>query len=178
VVRGYAATIRANRAVSDALKINLGLHVRDSEPTPVPPPSTVPVLAVIGMRQGMQEVRVTDESTPGSRARPVGSAGMILFRAIDETAVTNPAQAQFLAFTGKTDFTCEYGPGRQRQDRDLLRPLDQRQGRDGPLEPADAGLDRGVSPASPPAGRFKRENRESTEEGKERNELERNTALL
>jgi hypothetical protein len=110
VVRGYGATIRANRAVSDALKINLGLHVRDSEPTPVPPPSTVPVLAVIGMRQGMQEVRVTDESTPGSRARPVGSAGMILFRAIDETAVTNPAQAQFLAFTGKTDFTCEYDP--------------------------------------------------------------------
>ena len=110
VVRGYAATIRANRAVSDALKIGIGLHVRDTSPTPVPPPTTVPVLAIANMRQGLQEVRATDESTPSSRARPAGSAGMILFRAIDDAAVTDPAAAQFLAFTGKTDFTCAYAP--------------------------------------------------------------------
>jgi hypothetical protein len=110
VVRGYAATIRANRAVSDALKIGLGLHIRDTQPTPVPPPATVPVLAILNMRQGLQEVRATDESTPSSRARPAGSAGMLLFRAVAEEAVTDPEQARFLAFTGKTDFACEYGP--------------------------------------------------------------------
>jgi hypothetical protein len=108
VVRGYAATIRPNRAVSDALKIGLGLHVRDTSPTPVPPPSTVPVLAITQMRQGLQEVRVTDELTPNSRARAAGSAGMLLFRVVGAAPVNDPAQAQFLAFTGKTDFTCTY----------------------------------------------------------------------
>jgi len=111
VVRGYAATIRANRAVSDALKINLGLHVADHQPTPVPPPSTVPVLAIAQMRQGLQEVRATDEATPNSRARAVGSAGMLLFRFVGVAPVNDPSQAQFLAFTGKTDFTCTYASG-------------------------------------------------------------------
>jgi len=108
VVRGYAATIRANRAVSDALKIGLGLHVADHQPTPVPPPTTVPVLAIAQMRQGLQEVRVTDEATPNSRARAVGSAGMLLFRVVGVAPVNDPSQAQFLAFTGKTSFECTY----------------------------------------------------------------------
>jgi hypothetical protein len=110
VVRGYAATIRANRAISDALKIGLGLHIRDIEPTPVPPPSTVPVLAMASMRQGLQVVRATDESTPSSRARPEGAAGMLLFRTVAEGPVTDPEQARFLAFTGKPEHTCEYLP--------------------------------------------------------------------
>jgi hypothetical protein len=110
VVRGYAATIRCNRAVSDELKIGLGLHVRDAQPTPVPVPASVPVLAVVGMRQGLQEVRVTDEATPSRRARPAGSAGMLLFRIVADEAVTDPEQARFLAFTGRTSFECLYGP--------------------------------------------------------------------
>ncbi len=40
VMQSYGATIRANHAVSDELKINLGLRVRDVHPTPIPPPST------------------------------------------------------------------------------------------------------------------------------------------
>jgi hypothetical protein len=110
VVRRYAATIRADQSVSGALKLGLGLHVPAAAPTPIPPPATVPVLAVAGMRQGIQEVRATDESTPGSRARPAGSAGMLLFRAVAGEAVTDPRRAEFLAFTGKTEFSCAFPP--------------------------------------------------------------------
>jgi hypothetical protein len=102
VVRGYAATIRVNHAVSDALKIGLGLHVADHSPTPVPPPSTKPVLAIAKIDQGFQEVRATDETTPNSRARAVGSAGMLLYRAVGTAAVNDPTQATFMSFVGKT----------------------------------------------------------------------------
>jgi len=61
VVRGYAASIRANRAVTDALKIGLGLHIHDAQPTPIPPPSTYPVLTIQGLGLGRRT------STPRTR---------------------------------------------------------------------------------------------------------------
>jgi hypothetical protein len=102
VVRGYAATIRANAAVSDALKIGLGLHIRDTQPTPVPPPSTRPVLAIAGMMQGTQDIRATDEATPNRRSKPVGSAGMLVYRAVGTAAVNDPSASTFLTFVGRT----------------------------------------------------------------------------
>ena len=110
VVRGYAATIRANRAVSDQLKIGLGLHVPDTQPTPVPAPSTKPVLAIAGMSQGTQVVRATDELTPNSRARPVGSAGMLVYRHVGTSAINDPAQATFQTFIGKTTVNSTFAP--------------------------------------------------------------------
>ncbi len=105
LVRGYAAQIRVNRAVSEALKIGLGLHIPDTVPTPVPAPSTKPVLSIARIDQGFQNVRVTDEATPNKRSRPVGSAGMLVYRAIGETSVNEPDTATFLGFYGRPDFT-------------------------------------------------------------------------
>ncbi|MEK6701541.1 MAG: hypothetical protein AABZ53_04710, partial [Planctomycetota bacterium] len=58
LVRGYAATIRVNAAVGDALKIGLGLHVHATTPTPtpIPAPTTKPVLAITHMDQGFQDI--------------------------------------------------------------------------------------------------------------------------
>jgi hypothetical protein len=110
VMQSYGATIRANHAVSDELKINLGLRVRDVHPTPIPPPSTAPALLMGAMRQGLQQVRATDETTPNSRAKPAGTAGMLVFRSVADGPVTDPTQAQFLVFAGKTAFECTYTP--------------------------------------------------------------------
>lgn len=101
VVRGYMGTILANRAVSNTLKMGLGLHVRDTVPTPVPPPSTRPELAVVKTGAGFQTVTATDEATPSKRARPAGSVGLLIYRAVAEDAVSTPASAQFLTFVGK-----------------------------------------------------------------------------
>lgn len=108
VVRGYAATIRVNRAVSDELKIGLGLHVRDSSPTPVPPPSTYPVLAVSGMGQGVQDLRAADQSTPSRRGRPAGTAGLLLFRAVGVAPIIDPAQATFLSFVTRAEYQSQF----------------------------------------------------------------------
>ncbi|HYE62045.1 MAG TPA: hypothetical protein VD997_08610 [Phycisphaerales bacterium] len=108
LVRGYAAQIRVNRAVTEALKIGLGLHIPDTTPSVIPPPATKPVLSIARIEQGSQQVRATDEATPNKRSRPVGSAGMLLYRAIATDAVNDPAQATFVGFVGRPDFTCEF----------------------------------------------------------------------
>ncbi|MEK6701192.1 MAG: hypothetical protein AABZ53_02940 [Planctomycetota bacterium] len=101
LVRGYAATIRANLAVSDAFKAGLGLHIKDTQPTPVPPPSTYPVLAIRSMGAGLQNLIATDQGASDSRARPVGSAGLLIYRAIATGPVGEPTAATFLAFVGR-----------------------------------------------------------------------------
>lgn len=111
VLRGYAATIRVNRAISNELKVGLGLHVRDTAPTPVPPPSTQPLLTIMEPMRGVQDLRVRDSASPDRRSRPAGSVGMLLFRAVGTTAVTNPDDASFLAFAGKTDLAFTFPSG-------------------------------------------------------------------
>ncbi len=104
VVRGYAATIRANLAVSDANKADLGLHVHDTQPTPIPPPATYPVLSVVGMGAGLQDLRACDQNTPDKRGKPVGASGLLVYRAVGTAPATDPAQAVFLAFVSRSDF--------------------------------------------------------------------------
>lgn len=110
VVRGYAATIRANMAVSDALKIGLGLRVHDATPTPVPPPATAPRITFAGMRPGLQDIVAADETTPSKRAKPPGSAGLLLFRAIGPASVSDPEQCRFLSFVTRAAFTSAFDP--------------------------------------------------------------------
>jgi hypothetical protein len=110
VVRGYANTIRVNMAVSDALKIGLGLHVHDSVPTPVPPPSTFPLLTIMEPHRGVQDLRAADSTTPTKRAKPPGTAGMLVFLHVGTAAVTNPADADFLIFSGKTEHASNFDP--------------------------------------------------------------------
>lgn len=101
VMRRYAALIRPNTAVSNALKIGLGLRIADVDPTPVPPPTTYPVLSVAGGAPLEQLLRIADSATPTKRAKPAGAVGLLLFRAVGTTPATDPGQATFLAFTGK-----------------------------------------------------------------------------
>jgi len=111
VLQSYGALIRPNTAVSDALKIGLGLRIRDVDPTPIPPPSTYPVLSVQGGGPLEQELRATDVTTPTRRARPAGTSGLLVFRAVAEAPIEDPGQADFLAVVGKTRLTTSFASG-------------------------------------------------------------------
>lgn len=108
VVRGYAATIRANSGVTDANKADLGLHIPDGQPTPIPPPATYPVLSITRMSAGVQDLRASDQNTPDRRGKPVGASGLLVYRAVGETPATDPAQATFLAFVSRSDFSSSF----------------------------------------------------------------------
>lgn len=108
VVRTYAAQIRANVAVSDTLKLSLGLHVNDDVPTPVPPPSTYPILSIHGAGPLLQDLRAADQMTPTRRAKPVGAAGLILVRAIATTPATDPTNLPLLGFVTRNEITSTF----------------------------------------------------------------------
>lgn len=104
VVRTYSTTIRANGAVSDSFKLGLGLHIHDTIPTPIPPPSTYPILAINGAGPAQQDLRAADQLTPTRRAKPHGTAGLLVFRAIGTAIATDPDSAPFLGFVTKAEF--------------------------------------------------------------------------
>lgn len=108
IVRTYANTIRANTAVSDSLKLDLGLNVHDTIPSPVPPPSTYPILAISGAGPLMQDLRAADQSTPTRRAKPHGAAGLLVFRAIGTTPASDPGAAPFLGFVTRAEFNSSF----------------------------------------------------------------------
>lgn len=110
VVRGYANTLRVNKGVSNELKIGLGLHVADSQPTPVPPPSTYPLLSISGIAQGLQDLRASDQDSPTKRAKPVGAAGLLLYRAVSTAPISEPTAATFLSFVSKAAYTATFTP--------------------------------------------------------------------
>jgi len=110
VVRGYANTIRVNKAVTNELKIGLGLHVADTQPTPVPAPVTYPLLSISGMGQGLQDLRAADQATPTKRAKPAGAVGLLLFRSVAETPTSEPTDAAFLAYVSQGKFTSNFSP--------------------------------------------------------------------
>jgi len=110
VVRGYGATIRANRAISDALKIGLGIHIRDTSPTPVPPPSTYPLLTVDSFNLGTLQLHAADQYTPDKKARPAGTSGMLLFSVISTDPATTPTGLTFNAFLTKPKFQNTFDP--------------------------------------------------------------------
>lgn len=104
VIRSYGATIRANHAVSDALKVGLGLHVRDTSPTPIPPPSTYPRLSIGSFNMGTLALTAADQFTPDRKARPAGTSGLLLFSTVGEAAVTEPVGLDFNAFLTRPNY--------------------------------------------------------------------------
>ena len=88
IVRPYAQQIRANRGISNADKTALGLNVPDGTPTPVPAPSTSPILAVIGATPGEHTIRFADSATPDKRGKPFGAIGLQLFVAVGPAAIS------------------------------------------------------------------------------------------
>ncbi len=81
--RQLANLIQATPGVTDEQKIGLGLHVRDTTPTPVPPPSTKPVITITDIDGHFVYLTLRDNTDPSSR-KPEGVAGAILYTFVGE----------------------------------------------------------------------------------------------
>lgn len=95
VVRPYAVSISLNAGVTDGDKTDIGVTVRKLVPTPVPPPITVPVFALVAAIPGQHQLRYYDTSTPTSKAKPPGAIGLQVWRAVGTVPAVDPAQATY-----------------------------------------------------------------------------------
>lgn len=110
-VRPYAVRIAANTTVTPENKVAIGVTVRSLTPTPVPPPTTVPGLALVSAISLNHTLRSFDTSTPTSKAKPFGAIAIQLFRAIGTSAAIDPEQAQWYANITKSPFTINFSAG-------------------------------------------------------------------
>ncbi len=111
IVRLYAQQIRLNHGVADVDKIALGITVTDAIRTPIPAPSTYPVVQVVGATFLAHTLRYNDQNTPDSRAKPFGALGLQLFVAIGDAPASSPEQADFQVFVTHQPFEVTFQPG-------------------------------------------------------------------
>lgn len=92
LLRPYAVQISLNPGVSVDDKVALAINPRTNTPTPIPAPTTSPVLTLIGATYLQHTLRYRDEAAPStSRSKPPGVAAIEIYAATSMTIITNPA---------------------------------------------------------------------------------------
>jgi len=100
-LRQLIRVIDAHPGVTDGMRVDLGLHVRDVVPTPVPAPATRPNVLV----DPDGAFRLGDETMTDRRAKPAGVVGAVILTKITEAAVEVPPsadEAQFALLATRT----------------------------------------------------------------------------
>jgi hypothetical protein len=97
--RELAAKVQATPSVTPAQKTSLGITPRDAGRTPIPPPSTRPVITINSTAGGNFSLRVVDETVVVGRKRPYGYRGAILYYATGASAPASPADCTVLGVT-------------------------------------------------------------------------------
>lgn len=95
--RSLIKIITAYPPLTSQQRADLGLNAKDAGPTPIPPPSTKPILSVDP--DGM--LRIVDETMPDRRAKPAGVRGAVVFAKVDGPPPTTTDDAKFSALATK-----------------------------------------------------------------------------
>src|SRR5688500_6162459 len=93
--------IQANTAVTDAAKIELGVVVPDTEPSPQPVPSFAPKLIVEKVDGRLVTIRLADPANDTRKRMPAGCNGATVMSFVGATAPTNPALYKYEGSTSK-----------------------------------------------------------------------------
>lgn len=83
-IRYLARIVQGAPGVTNVAKFDLGLTVRDVEPTPVPIPSVAPAMEIVSNVARTVTVRLHDPATPTKRGKPEGVAGATVFSWVGE----------------------------------------------------------------------------------------------
>jgi hypothetical protein len=111
--RLYTVRIKGNRGVADGDKLVIGVRPVNLGRRPMRPPSTFPLLKLLGMTPCAHHLAISDSSTPERAARPYGAIGLQLFIARSDRRSAPLGEARLegvhtrspmtIAFTHKDD---------------------------------------------------------------------------
>ena len=109
LVRTLVGQLQASAAVDDTERAALGITVPDSEPTPVGPPTSRPILLTGCLQRLQHTVAFMDELTPTSKAKPAGVMGAEIWVKVDGPPPVDPdADLRFLGLDTRTPYIAEY----------------------------------------------------------------------
>ena len=118
IIREINNTVQADPDVTDAQKATAGLPVHKTTRTPAPVPSTRPVLYRVDNEPLLQRLWFSDETTPGSKAKPKGVAMCEIRQTLvpaGGAAPTNQNAMPLLAMDTKSPHRTDLEPGDQGQ---------------------------------------------------------------
>jgi hypothetical protein len=110
--RPFAIRVRNNPAVSNALKVGLGLTIPNTTPTPIPAPTIAPSLELVNAIALQQTIGYKNPVTLG-KGKPFGAIAVEIWRAIGTTPAIDPDQATFNAIVTKSPFRSTFAGDQQ-----------------------------------------------------------------
>lgn len=105
------AIVQAFPGTTDEMRTELGLRVRDADPTPVPAPKFAPTLTIVHTIGRSVRIRLRDAEDPASRGKPIGVRGATVLTFVGEEAPTDPLQWVFALNTSKPVFDLDFPTG-------------------------------------------------------------------
>jgi hypothetical protein len=96
--------------VDPGVLTSLGLTVDSFPPTPVPEPTTFPVLDILQATPQQHKLQYRDSLTPETKAKPYGVISMELWVAIGTAPAPDPSTAVFIATQTKSPFFVTHDP--------------------------------------------------------------------
>src|SRR5688572_16323958 len=84
--RELYAQIQVSPAVTNANKELIGVVVRDTEPSPQPPPALAPLVTPLGVVGRIARFKIADAQFPNSRRKPVNAMGATIMAATGPVA--------------------------------------------------------------------------------------------
>lgn len=109
-IRQLVRIIQAFPALTNPQRVELGITVPDADPTPVPPPSEPPVLAVLSTLGRTVKLQLRDMADSEKRGRPAGVAGATILLFVGEEAPIDPMEWVFCLNTTKTEVDIDFQP--------------------------------------------------------------------
>lgn len=106
--RPVAQRINARASVTNTQRSDLGITIRKTTRTPVPPPSTAPAVTLRSQIPGVARMQIRDETTPTTKAKPLGVIGVDLHLFIGDTPPASYEDWPLAKTTGKTPNTLEF----------------------------------------------------------------------
>jgi hypothetical protein len=105
-LRSFINRLQSNPNITVEQKTDLGIHVRDTEPTNRPAPTSQPVLTVLGIVNDTDVVCRSVDLITGKKARPSGVAGIAFYTFVGENPPSDIEEWRHDGLTGKSQFTC------------------------------------------------------------------------
>jgi hypothetical protein len=108
--RLLAGIVQRFPGTTDTQRSELGLTVKDVEPTPIPPPANAPALEIVSTIGNTVRIRLKDIANPSRRGRPPGVDGAAIFSFVGAVAPTEESDWTFQGNTPRTSVNVTF-PG-------------------------------------------------------------------
>jgi hypothetical protein len=131
--RDLVAIAQAYPGTTNTLRSDFGMTISDAVPSPIGAPSSKPVVNVERINNLAHVVRIRDEATPLSNARPVGSIGAEVYVAYGPTVPASIADYSYVGLATRVPYEVQHAAGDARKQAYYLTRWISPRGERGPV---------------------------------------------